>query len=166
MSLENLDDDGLDEVKGLDDSEEMDTFIYLESSEGLVLKFNPEHLKHIDLVQTILKSDKSSGTEDNTIRLSIINNSNLKLLSEYINYHGGNDYVPIEDPNISYSDKMTLWDRNFVNELNLKNLIFEMVKISAYLMYDTLNSKLCCFMANSETSEDYKEIFREIRYSN
>lgn len=158
------------ELGGLDEDE---IFIHIQINNGNIFKFKKEQLKYIDLIQSILKSDTNAGiTESDAIILPILKKEIFELIEMYINKHGENDYEAKNnsiDPELLYSERMNLWDRNFINEIVIKdkkdntNLLFKLLDASAYLMYTTLHSKICCYLANSETNEDYRNIFRELR---
>lgn len=159
-----------EEIFGLDQEEEIN--IYIQNKEGDIYTFEEKQLKFIELIQTIIKSDTYAGrTRDNPIRLPLLDTSIFDLIINYIKKHGDNDYKARDNSNgtdLMYSDRMTLWDRNFFNEIALsdkKNNTGNLAKLldaSAYLMYNTLYSKICCFLANTESGEDYQDIFRQL----
>ena len=160
-----------DDILGLDENIE-EEYIHIENINGEIYKFEVENLKDIDLIQSIIKSDNTAGKSvENSIKLPILNEEIFNLIIIYIKKHGSNDYKAIDnltDSNLTYSQRMTLWDRNFINEIVLKDQQFntnnlnKLLDASAYLMYNTLYSKICCYLANCEKSDDYKEIFREL----
>ena len=80
-------------------------------------------------------------------------------LKDYIEYHKDTDSCPDKDINLTYQEKMCLWDRNFMKRIYDNNIFDEFLKLANYLMYDTLISKLCCYIAYSETFNDYIQLF-------
>lgn len=162
-----------DEEHGLDSDEERDPIIYLESNEGLVCDFNENYLKNIQLITTILESDKMAGrTENNTVRLSFVDNEILLILQKYIEHHKENDYVLVpRDYSQSYHEKVTRWDRNFLDSLNLfneeesdkKTLLERLYFALQYLMYDAFLQKLSCKIGNIQLDNDeYIKLFNTI----
>ena len=158
--MENLDDDNED-ILGLDDDIDDDK-IYIEIK-GIIYNFNKNWLKNIGLIQTIIESDKNSGTINNPIQLMYIDTETIVYLKEYIDFHKDNDYKAKTQKDLEYSDKMVMWDRLYVDKLQEKKVFNKMLTITNYLMYDTLLSKLLCLLGHSETYNDYRELFDNLR---
>lgn len=165
-----------DELGGLDSDEEP-KLIYLRSNEGIICDFEENYLDNIQLVKTILESDKTAGrTEDDAIPLSFVDNEVMLILQKYIEHHKDKDYSP-EARNYaqSYNEKLTRWDRNFLNSLDLENengnedeeydkpLLERLYYALQYLMYDTFFKKLSCKIGNvTVTHEEYRNFFSTI----
>lgn len=167
----------MSDLGGLDFDEE-ETLIYLKSNEGLICDFKESYLNNIELVKTILRSDRTAGrTENDAISLSFVDNEVMLILQKYIEHHKEKDYSPeARNYNKSYNNKITRWDRHFLNNLDLgldsesnedadepKPLIERLYYALQYLMYDTFFRKLSCKIGNTRiTDEEYRNYFSTI----
>jgi hypothetical protein len=165
--MENLTLDDNEYLLGLDDDDDDDNIVFLESNDGLILQFNKNYLKNIELVTTILDIDKTAGKKkDNSVKLTRINGEVLSLLKEYTDYHKENDYIVNMDKNVeNLTSKLVLWDKAFLKKIQEEGLLLNLLECTNYLLFETFNSKLCYFYGQSETREDYKELFRRISLS-
>ena len=155
------------ESGGLESDEESEPIVYLQSNQGFICDFEEKYLKNINLVTAIITGDNTAGrSEDNPIPLSFVDNEIMLILQQYISHHGENDYVPkarVYDE--TYNEKLTRWDRQFLNDLNLFNensgdKLKRLYNALQYLMYDSFCKKLSCRIGNLQVLEhDYLRLF-------
>ena len=166
LNLEEKNNSDNESLGGLDEDDEED-FVYIQSHDGMIVEFNVKFVEKIKLINTILKSDLDAGrSKDDPIILNRIDDEILDMLKDYINHYKELDYIVDTNPEKPYYQKMNLWDRLFVKNAQKKDKLIKLLEIGQYLMFDTLVSKIQCFLANSESQLDYSNLWEELEKQN